>query len=102
VTTNPRSSRPIWGGSQSVCGMAPISTTSAEAGTVSVSPVLVSFKIKASSLPLPSAPAILVLVRTSMLAVAVISSIRYWDIRGFAGDQVVALVPAAQCVVERP
>ena len=81
MTTNPCSSRPIWGGSQSVCGTAPISTTRAEAGTVSASPVLASFKTRASSLPLPSAPAIWVLVRTSMLAVAMISSIRYCDIR---------------------
>ena len=65
------------GRSQSVCGTAPMSTTSAEAGTVWVPPVFVSCKVTASSLPAPAAAAaIWVVVRTSMLGVALIWSIR--------------------------
>jgi hypothetical protein len=69
------------GGSQSVCGTAPMSTTSAAAGTVWVLPVFVSVKVRVSSLPTPAAAAICVVVRTSILGVALISSIRYCDIR---------------------
>jgi hypothetical protein len=55
--------------------MAPINTSSAEAGTVQVLPVFVSFRVRASSLPVPSAAAIWVVVQTSILVVAPISSI---------------------------
>jgi hypothetical protein len=49
VRMNPCSSRLIWGGSQPVCGTAPMITISAEAGTVWVLPVLVSFRVRVSS-----------------------------------------------------
>jgi hypothetical protein len=46
VRTNPCSSPRIWGGSEPVCGTAPISITRAPAGMVRVLPVLVSTRVR--------------------------------------------------------
>src|SRR5205807_2980633 len=78
-STKPRSSRATAAGSQPVCGRAPMNTNVAAASICSRSPVRVSRTVRRSSDSSPWASATSVNVRTSMLGVASMWSIRYRD-----------------------
>jgi hypothetical protein len=79
VTTNPHRSRLISSGSHWVQGSAPISTNTAVAGTVSVTPDAWSWIVRLSREHVPVPPVATALRRTAMLGVLVISLIRYSD-----------------------
>ena len=79
MTTNPHRSRLMSSGSHWVRGSAPISTNTAAAGTVSVTPDSWSRKVRLSRRPVPAPPVTTALCRTAMLGVLVISLTRYSD-----------------------
>ena len=79
VTTNPRSSRTMWGPSQSVRGDAPIKMNNQLEGTSSVMPVSVSARVSDSRWPAPRTATTSLWYRTVMLRAAVILAIKYDD-----------------------